>query len=50
MTNETRKYVASVSWGKDSAAMLLMLIEKNYPLDEVVYYDTGVEWHQVCRT
>lgn len=28
------KYVASVSWGKDSLAMLLMLIEKNYPLAE----------------
>lgn len=46
MTKKT-KYIASVSWGKDSAAMLLMLIEKNYPLDEVMYYDTGVEFNAI---
>lgn len=38
------KYIASVSFGKDSLAMLLMLIEKQYPLDEVVFYDTGMEF------
>lgn len=36
------KYIASVSFGKDSLAMLLLLIEKKCPLDEVVFYDTGV--------
>lgn len=38
------KYIASVSFGKDSLAMLLMLIEKQYPLDEVVFlrYRQGV--------
>ena len=44
------KYIASVSFGKDSLAMLLMLIEKNYPLDEVVFYDTGVEFRAVYDT
>lgn len=41
------KHIASVSWGKDSLAMLLMLIEKNYPLDEVVYFDTGMEFQAI---
>ena len=37
------KYVASVSFGKDSLAMLLRLIEENKPLDEVVFYDTRMD-------
>ena len=41
------KYIASVSFGKDSLAMLLMLIEKNYPLDYVVFYDTGMEFDSI---
>lgn len=41
------KYIASVSFGKDSLAMLLMLIEKKYPLDEVVFYDTGMEFKAI---
>ena len=38
------RHIASVSFGKDSLAMLLKLIELNYPLDEVVFYDTGMEF------
>lgn len=41
------KYIASISFGKDSLAMLLILIEKNYPLDEVVYFDTGMEFQAI---
>lgn len=41
------KYIASVSWGKDSTAMLLKLLEKDYPLNEVVFYDTGMEFQAV---
>ena len=37
------KYIASVSFGKDSLAMLLYLIENNKPLDEVVYFNTGMD-------
>lgn len=44
------KYIASVSWGKDSLAMLLMLIEKDYKLDEVIFYDTGVEFDAIYDT
>lgn len=41
------KYIASVSFGKDSLAMLLMLIEKQYKLDEVIFYDTGMEFQAI---
>lgn len=44
------KYIASVSWGKDSLAMLLMLIEKGCPLDEAVFYDTGMEFKAIYDT
>ncbi len=40
-------YIASVSFGKDSLAMLLNLIDKGYKLDEVVFYDTGMEFQAI---
>lgn len=43
-------YYASVSFGKDSLAMLFMLIEKQYPLNEVVFYDTGMEFQAIYNT
>jgi len=30
--------------------MLLMLIDKKYPLDEVVFYDTGMEFQAIYDT
>lgn len=41
------KFIASCSFGKDSLAMLLKLLELNYPLDEVVYFDIGVEFNSI---
>lgn len=41
------RYIASVSFGKDSLAMLLRLIEENKPLDEVIFYDTGMEFNAI---
>lgn len=41
------KYVASVSFGKDSLALLLRLIDEKMPLDEVVFYDTGMEFKAI---
>lgn len=41
---------ASVSFGKDSLAMLFMLIEKQHPLDEVVFYNTGMEFQAIYDT
>ena len=43
------KYIASCSFGKDSLAMVIMLIKKNYPLDEVVFYDTGMEFDAIYK-
>lgn len=43
-------YVCSFSGGKDSTAMLLKLIELNYPLDEIIFCDTGVEFDEVMET
>lgn len=44
------KYIASVSFGKDSLAMLLLLIEKQYKLDEVIFYDTEMEFQAIYNT
>lgn len=40
-------YIASCSFGKDSLAMVLRLIEESRPLDEVVFYDTGMEFQAI---
>ena len=44
------KYIASISFGKDSLAMLIMLLEKNYSLDEIIFYDTGMEFNAIYYT
>lgn len=44
---EILKYYASVSFGKDSLAMLLYILENGLPLDEVVFYDTGMEFQAI---
>lgn len=41
------KYIASISFGKDSLAMLLKILKLNYPLDEVVYFDIGIEFDSI---
>ena len=41
------KYIASVSFGKDSLAMLLLILEKGLPLHEVIFYDTGMEFQAI---
>lgn len=42
-------HVVSFSGGKDSTAMLLMLIEKQYPIDRVVCIDTTKEFPSMYR-
>lgn len=37
-------HIASVSFGKDSIAMLMEIIKRGLPLNEVVFYDTGMEF------
>lgn len=41
------QYIASVSFGKDSLAMILKLIKLQYPLDKVIFYDTGMEFKAI---
>ena len=43
------RYIASCSCGKDSVAMVLTLIEKEYPLDCVVFLDTGKEFQAIYK-
>lgn len=42
-----KQIIASVSFGKDSLAMLLKLLELKYPIDEVVFIDTGMEFQAI---
>lgn len=44
------RYIASVSFGKDSLAMLLILLEKQCQVDEVIFYDTGMEFQAIYNT
>lgn len=41
------KHIACCSCGKDSLAMVLRMIEEHKPLDEVVFYDTGMEFEAI---
>ena len=38
------KHIVSFSGGKDSTALLLMLLERNVPVDEIRFVDTGWEF------
>lgn len=42
-------YIASFSGGKDSLCMVLELMEEEYPLDYVVFFDTGMEFNAIYR-
>ena len=41
------RHIASVSFGKDSLAMLLLLLEKGMPLDEVIFYNSEMEFQAI---
>lgn len=43
----TGPYIADVSFGKDSTAMLLRLIQEGRPIDEVRFHNTGMEFQAV---
>lgn len=38
------KHVVSFSGGKDSTALLLMMMEKNMQIDDIIFCDTGMEF------
>lgn len=41
------KQVVSLSGGKDSTAMLLMMIERGEQIDDIVFFDWGMEFPQM---
>ena len=41
------KHIVSLSGGKDSTAMLLMMLEKGMTVDEIIFCDTGKEFPQM---
>jgi len=41
------RHIVSFSGGKDSTAMLLLLLEKGYPIDEIRAFDGGWEFPQM---
>ena len=43
------KFIASVSFGRDSLAMLLKILELGYPLDGVLYVELGPEFDCVKK-
>ena len=43
------KNVVSLSGGKDSTALLLMMLEKNIPVHSAVFFDTGWEFPQMHK-
>ena len=43
MTVDEMKHIVSFSGGKDSTAMLLMMIERGMQIDDIVYFDCG-DW------
>ena len=45
----SKKYIASLSGGKDSTAMLLKIIELGLPLDDIIFIDTGKEYPEMYR-
>lgn len=41
------KHIVNLSGGKDSTAMLLMMLEKGMPIDYIVFADTGKDFPQM---
>ena len=48
-TNENGNFyhAVSLSGGKDSSCVLLLMIEKGMPIDCVLYADTGMEFPEM---
>lgn len=47
MVKSGTRHIVNLSGGKDSTAMLLMLLEKGYPVDYILFADTGKDFPQM---
>lgn len=45
--SKPKLHVVSFSGGKDSTAMLLRMVEEGYPIDIILYCDTGLEFPEM---
>ena len=45
--NMRTKHIVMFSGGKDSTAMLLMMVENSMPIDEIIFCDTGLEFEEL---
>lgn len=43
----SEKIIVSSSFGKDSTAMIHLMLEKGIPIDEVMYFDSGWDFPQM---
>ena len=46
---KTPLHVVSLSGGKDSTAMLLRMLEEGWPVDIILFCDTGLEFEAMYR-
>ena len=49
INNPVMNNIVSLSGGKDSTAMLLMMLERNEPIHSVVFFDTGWEFPEMLE-
>ena len=49
MAKEMPNQIISLSGGKDSTAMLLMMLERNEPIHSVVFFETGWEFPEMIE-
>ena len=47
MNTKKKQTVISFSGGKDSTAMLLLMIEKKIPVDHILFFDTGWDFPEM---
>lgn len=45
--SDVMKHIVSFSGGKDSTLMLLLMLEKGMPIDDIVFADTGMEFQEL---
>ena len=43
------KHIVKFSGGKDSTAMLLLMLENSLPVDEIIFCDTGLEYPELYK-